>query len=108
MGLLDDNKEVYRDGSLINFSKNLSRNHLIIYGTGDDNIHYQNFEMLINELIKDDKMFTMMSYLMHSYGISDRENISYYLRKTMEKYWKSNLPREADALVLNALSQNRT
>jgi dipeptidyl-peptidase-4 len=91
MGLLDDNKEGYRDGSPINFAKNLKGNLMIIHGTADDNVHYQSFEMLVNELIKNNKMFYMMSYPMRSHGIYERENTTYHLRQTMEKFWKSNL-----------------
>jgi dipeptidyl-peptidase-4 len=91
MGLLDDNKEGYRDGSPINFAQNLKGNLMIIHGTADDNVHYQSFEMLVNELIRYNKMFTMMSYPMRSHGIYERENTSYHLRETMEKYWKANL-----------------
>jgi len=92
MGLLDDNKEGYRDGSPINFAKYLKGNLMIIHGTADDNVHYQSFEMLANELIRNNKLFSMMSYPMRSHGIDERENTSYHLRETMEKYWKSNLP----------------
>ena len=92
MGLLDDNKDGYRDGSPINFAKNLKGNLMIIHGTADDNVHYQSFEMLTNELIRNNKMFSMMSYPMRSHSISERENTSLHLRETMEKYWKSNLP----------------
>ena len=91
MGLLDDNKEGYRDGSPINYAKNLKGNLFIAHGTADDNVHYQSFEMLVNELIRNNKMFSMMSYPMRSHGINERENTSYHLRETMEKYWKANL-----------------
>jgi len=92
MGLPEDNIEGYKEGSPINFAKNLKGNLMIIHGTGDDNVHYQSFEMLVNELIKNNKMFSMMSYPMRSHGIYERENTSYHLRETMEKFWKSNLP----------------
>ena len=91
MGLLEDNREGYRDGSPINFAKNLKGNLMIIHGTADDNVHYQSFEMLVNELIKNNKMFSMMSYPMRSHGINERENTSLHLRETMIKFWKSNL-----------------
>ncbi|MEI6140980.1 MAG: DPP IV N-terminal domain-containing protein [Mariniphaga sp.] len=91
MGLLEDNREGYRDGSPINFAKNLKGNLMIIHGTADDNVHYQSFEMLVNELIKNNKMFSMMSYPMRSHGINERENTSLHLRETMVKFWKSNL-----------------
>lgn len=91
MGLLDDNVKGYRDGSPINFAKNLQGKLLIIHGTGDDNVHYQSFEMLINELIKHNKLFSMMSYPMRSHSINEGENTSLHLRRTMERYWLSNL-----------------
>ncbi|HQZ95988.1 MAG TPA: S9 family peptidase [Pyrinomonadaceae bacterium] len=91
MGLLDTNAKGYFDGSPINHAKNLKGNLMIIHGTGDDNVHYQSFEMLVNELIKNNKLFTMMSYPMRSHGISEGANTTLHLRRTMEKYWLANL-----------------
>jgi dipeptidyl-peptidase-4 len=91
MGLLEDNQKGYHDGSPINFVKNLQGTLMIIAGTGDDNVHYQSFEMLTNELIKENKLFYMMSYPMRSHGIYERENTSLHLRETMAKYWKEHL-----------------
>ena len=64
---------------------------MIIHGTGDDNVHYQSFERLVNELIKNNKQFDMMSYPMRSHGIYEGENTTLHLRKTMERFWKDNL-----------------
>ena len=72
-------------------SKNLLGKLMIIHGTGDDNVHYQSFEMLANELIKNNKLFDMMSYPMRTHSISERSNTSLHLRRTMEKFWKDNL-----------------
>ena len=91
MGLLESNAKGYFDGSPINHAKNLSGNLLIIHGTGDDNVHYQSFEMLINELIKNNKLFSMMSYPMRTHSISEGENTTLHLRRTMEKFWLANL-----------------
>lgn len=91
MGLLEDNAKGYHDGSPINFAQNLEGNLMIIHGTADDNVHYQSFEMLVDRLIKHNKMFYMMSYPMRSHSIHERENTSYHLRETMEKFWKENL-----------------
>lgn len=91
MGLPDDNKDGYYDGSPINHAYKLEGNLMIIHGTGDDNVHYQSFEMLANELIKHNKLFTMMSYPMRTHDISERENTSLHLRRTMEYFWKNNL-----------------
>lgn len=91
MGLLTDNAKGYHDGSPINFANNLRGTLMIIAGTGDDNVHYQSFEMLSNELIKDNKLFYMMSYPMRSHGIYERKNTSLHLRETMAKFWKEHL-----------------
>ncbi|MDB4292429.1 S9 family peptidase [Maribacter sp.] len=88
MGLLEDNEENYIAGSPISHAKKLEGNLMIMHGTADDNVHYQSFERLTNELIKYNKMFDMMSYPMRSHGINERENTSLHLRETMARYWK--------------------
>ena len=92
MGLPDDNAEGYKDGSPITHAGNLQGNLMLIHGSGDDNVHYQNCEVLINKLVKDQKMFSMMEYPMRSHGIYERAGTSLHLRKTWLKYWKDNLP----------------
>lgn len=91
MGLPNDNIAGYRDGSPLTHAKNLKGNLLIMHGTGDDNVHYQNFEMLVNELIKYNKQFDMMSYPMRDHGIHQGQNTTLHLRRTMERFWKDNL-----------------
>ena len=91
MGLPAENKEGYFDGSPINHAHKLEGNLMIIHGTADDNVHYQSFEMLVNQLIKHNKLFQMMSYPMRSHSINERENTSLHLRRTMANYWFSNL-----------------
>jgi dipeptidyl-peptidase-4 len=91
MGLPDDNAEGYREGSPVTHAKKLQGNLLIMHGTGDDNVHYQNFEMLVNELIKNNKLFSMMSYPMRDHGINQGVNTTLHVRRTMEQFWKKNL-----------------
>ena len=88
MGLLDENEANYIAGSPISHAKKLEGNLMIMHGTADDNVHYQSFERLANELIKHNKMFDMMSYPMRSHGINERENTSLHVRETMARYWK--------------------
>jgi dipeptidyl-peptidase-4 len=92
MGLLDQNPQGYRDGSPINFAERLQGDLMIIHGTADDNVHYQSFEMLVDKLIRHNKLFSMMSYPMRAHGINERENTSFHLRQTMEKFWLDKLP----------------
>ncbi|HQW93232.1 MAG TPA: S9 family peptidase [Ferruginibacter sp.] len=91
MGLPGDNVAGYRDGSPLTHAGKLEGNLMIIHGTGDDNVHYQNFEMLANELIKNNKLFTMLSYPMRDHGISQGKNTTLHMRRSMEKFWKDNL-----------------
>jgi len=91
MGLPSDNIAGYRDGSPLTHAGKLEGNLMIIHGTGDDNVHYQNFEMLTNELIKNNKLFTMFSYPMRDHSISQGKNTTLHMRRSMEKFWKDNL-----------------
>ena len=92
MGLPSTNPDGYREGSPITHAAGLEGDLLLIHGTGDDNVHYQSLEMLVNELVKQGKMFSMMSYPMRTHGISERENTTMHLYRTMLKYWLEHLP----------------
>lgn len=95
MNLPENNEEGYRDGSPVTHAKNLKGNLLLIHGSGDDNCHYQSCEMLVNELIKQNKYFSMVEYPMRTHSINERENTSLHLRMTMLNYLKLNLPSGA-------------
>ena len=58
MGLPQENADGYRDGSPINFAEGLRGNLLIVHGSGDDNVHYQGTERLVNALVAANKPFT--------------------------------------------------
>jgi dipeptidyl-peptidase-4 len=94
MSTPQDNPEGYKDGSPITHAYKLQGKLLIVHGTADDNVHYQSFEMLTNELIKQNKLFDQMIYPMRSHSISELENTTYHLRQTMEKFWLENLVPE--------------
>lgn len=92
MNLPKNNEEGYRDGSPITHAKNLQGNLLLIHGSGDDNCHYQSCEMLVNELITQNKYFSMVEYPMRTHSINERDNTTMHLRMTMLNYLKQNLP----------------
>ena len=91
MGLPGDNPEGYTQGSAINFAHQLRGHLLLIHGTGDDNCHYQTTEMLINELIRLDKPFTMMAYPNRTHAIREGANTTLHLRRLMTRYLDENL-----------------
>lgn len=92
MNTPQNNPDGYRKGSPISWAEGLRGNLLLIHGTSDDNVHYQNCEMLVNKLVKHGKMFTQISYPMRSHGIYEGEGTTLHLRKTMAKYWIEHLP----------------
>ncbi len=94
MGLPTMNKDGYINGSPITFAHRLQGNLFIAHGTGDDNVHYQSFERLVNELILHDKDFSMMVYPNRSHSINEGENTSRHLFRQMTNYLLENLPLE--------------
>ncbi|KLE35789.1 peptidase S9 [Aurantiacibacter luteus] len=92
MGLPQDNAAEYAQGSPITFAGNLEGNLMVIHGTGDDNVHYQGTEQLIDRLIATDRDFSVMVYPNRSHGIYERENTSRHLYRTMTNYLLANLP----------------
>jgi len=92
MGLPSDNVAGYRNGSPVHFAHQLKGNLLLIHGTGDDNCHYQGFESLVNELIRHNKPFRMMSYPNRSHSISEGTNTSLHLRELMTDFLLEKLP----------------
>ncbi|HSM18353.1 MAG TPA: S9 family peptidase [Gemmatimonadales bacterium] len=68
-GLPQDNADGYDRGSPLSYVDKLRGNLLLVHGTGDDNVHFQNSEALINELIAADKQFSLMIYPNRTHGI---------------------------------------
>jgi dipeptidyl-peptidase 4 len=92
MGLPEENKQDFIDGSPITYAKHLQGNLLYIHGTGDDNVHYSNAEMLLNELIKYNKQFQFMPYPNRTHGISEGEGTRLHLATLFTEYLKSHCP----------------
>ena len=92
MGLPQENKEDFITGSPITYAKNLEGNLLYIHGTGDDNVHYQNAELLLNELIKNNKQFQFMPYPNRTHGISEGEGTREHLATLYTNYLKLHCP----------------
>lgn len=64
------NPEGYENSSVLNYTQNLKGNLLIIHGTGDDNVHFQNSVKLVEKLISENKQFRTMFYPEKNHGIS--------------------------------------
>lgn len=92
MGLPDENAEGYKNGAALTYAKNLEGNLLLIHGTGDDNVHFQNSEMLVNELIKNGKQFMFMPYPNRTHSISEGAGTFQHLATLVSNYLRANCP----------------
>jgi dipeptidyl-peptidase 4 len=92
MGLPSDSGGAYTQGSPLTFAGNLQGDLLVIHGTGDDNVHFQGTERLINALIKANKQFSMMAYPNRSHGIFEGENTTRHLFTLITNYLHHHLP----------------
>jgi dipeptidyl-peptidase-4 len=70
LGLPQDNAKGYDDNSPINFVNQLKGNYLLIHGTADDNVHFQNSVEMATALQKANKQFDFMMYPDKNHGIS--------------------------------------
>jgi len=86
------NPEGFMKGSPITYAGNLKGNLLIIHGTGDDNVHYQGMEKLINEFIRYNKQFTMMAYPNRSHGIYEGMGTTLHLYTLMTNFLMEKMP----------------
>lgn len=91
-GVLPDDKAYYDKAIALNYAKNLSGDLLLVHGTGDDNVHYQGSERLINELIRHNKQFDFMSYPNRAHGIRRGKNTRYHLTTLRTNYFLTHLP----------------
>jgi dipeptidyl-peptidase-4 len=82
----------YTRGSPVTYAKNLTGNLLYIHGTGDDNVHYQNAEMLLNELIKYNRQFQFMAYPNRTHSINEGEGTDMHLKTLYTEYLKRYCP----------------
>jgi dipeptidyl-peptidase-4 len=92
MGLPQENKEDYIQASAVTHAKGLKGNLLVVHGTGDDNVHYQNTELLINELVKYNKQFSLMSYPNRTHSISEGAGTFTHLSTLFTNYLKQHCP----------------
>jgi len=85
-----ENSNGYDDNSPINMVDMIKGNYLLIHGSGDDNVHYQNSMEMINALIKADVTFDSEIYPNRNHGIYGG-NTRYHLYKKMTTFWLEEL-----------------
>jgi dipeptidyl-peptidase-4 len=94
VGLPQENPDAYRLGSPVTFASQLKGDLLVVHGSGDDNVHYQNTEALVNALVKANKPFQMMAYPNRTHCICEGQGTSLHLYSLLTRYLKEHLPAD--------------
>jgi len=92
MGLPDENAEGYRRGSPIHYAEGLAGDLLLVHGTGDDNVHAQGTEKLVNRLVELGKSFEYMSYPGRSHCICEGAGTTAHVYWLLTRYLTEHLP----------------
>jgi dipeptidyl-peptidase-4 len=87
MGVPQQNVEGYRLGSPITFAQNLEGHLLIVHGSGDDNVHYQGTERLVNRLVELGKPFDLMVYPNRTHAIAEGSGTTVHLYQLIARYF---------------------
>jgi dipeptidyl-peptidase 4 len=90
MGLPADNAKGYRDGSPITFADGLKGKLLIVHGTGDDNVHFQGTQRLLNRLIALNKQVHFMEYPNRRHGVQGSD--PFHLDTLRYSFFEEYLP----------------
>jgi dipeptidyl-peptidase-4 len=93
-----ENPGGYDDNSPINFTDKIKGKYLIIHGTADDNVHFQNSTQMITALIKSNIDFESAYYPNKNHGISgNADNTSFHLWNKMTNWILKNLGNDNTA-----------
>jgi dipeptidyl-peptidase-4 len=92
MGLPSENGEGYRLASPITFADGLRGRLLLVHGSGDDNVHYQGSERLVNRLVTLGKQFDFMAYPNRSHCICEGRGTTQHIYTLLTRYLLEHLP----------------
>ncbi len=86
VGLPSTDEAAYHDASPLYFASGLRGDLLVVHGSGDDNVHYQSTEQLINALVAANKPFTMMEYPNRTHGIFEGPGTRVHLFNLLTRF----------------------
>jgi dipeptidyl-peptidase-4 len=92
MGLPQENEAAYREGSPLFFADRLRGNLLLVHGSGDDNVHFQGSERLVNALVAANRPFTLMVYPNRSHCICEGGGTTLHLYSLLTRYLEAHVP----------------
>ena len=83
-----DNPKGYAESSPLTYADKLKGNFLLVHGTSDDNVHFQNSARLAAEFQKKGKQFRTMYYPGKHHGL---EGVSFHLYTLLTEFLTQNL-----------------
>jgi dipeptidyl-peptidase-4 len=92
MGLPSTNEAGYKLASPIGFAEGLKGKLLIVHGSGDDNVHIQGTERLVDRLVALGKPFDLMVYPNRTHAIREGAGTTLHLHRLIARYFLTNLP----------------
>ena len=92
MGLPDLNPDAYRTASPINVAEGLKGRLLLVHGSGDDNVHYQGTERMVNRLVQLGKPFDFMAYPNRTHCICEGSGTTLHIYSLLTRYLVEHLP----------------
>lgn len=92
VGLPQEHPERYQVSSPINFAEGLRGKLLVVHGSGDDNVHFQGTERLVNRLVALGKPFDLMVYPNRTHCICEGPGTTLHVYSLLTRYLTTNLP----------------
>ncbi|TCJ12547.1 S9 family peptidase [Flaviaesturariibacter flavus] len=90
-----ENKAGYDDNAPLNFVNRIKGKYLLIHGTADDNVHFQNSTQMVSALVKANVDFETMYYPNKNHGISGQgDNTTFHIWSKMTNWILDNLGNE--------------
>jgi dipeptidyl-peptidase-4 len=84
--LITDNREGYDRGSPISYVGGKRGDLLLVHGGGDDNVHFQNSEVLINALVAAGQPFEFMEYPNRTHCICQGKGTTVHLFEMLTRF----------------------
>jgi dipeptidyl-peptidase-4 len=106
-----ENPKGYDENSPINFVDKIRGKYLLIHGTADDNVHFQNSTQMVTALVKANVDFESGYYPNKNHGIrGTTDNTTYHLYAKMTNWILENLGNgQVDKTkVGNSINQQKT
>ena len=91
MGLPQENTDGYKAASVINYAEGLRGNLLIVHASGDDNVHFQGTELLVNRLVELGKPFDFMEYPGRTHSLAEGPGTHYHLYSLLARFLEDHL-----------------